>query len=290
MITSLTAEALTLSELFERLFSPQALQEVFSEKYQHAASKGIDRINGFQYTNRISADVTIISNKCLAGEYRFSPYLETLKLKGRGKKPRVISMPTIRDRIVLNQLNQLLAAAFPTCVPRNIANSYIRAIAEDLADSPAADTYVCGLDIKTFYDAIQHVRLLKRIEEGCDCRAAVALVRHAILTPTVPKNTRRNQYKNYRPKIGVPQGLSISNILAAIYMADVDTEMAILGVKYYRYVDDVFMYGTEQEIRKAHKSLGDRLRRRGLSLHPLGSGKGQIAPLSKPFGYLLRLA
>lgn len=272
--------------LFRELFKPDALLEVYFEKFTNAASKGVDRLNGFQYSKRVASDVVVTSEKCLSGTFRFSPYLENLKVKGRGKPPRLIGIPTIRDRLVLHQLNKVLAAAFPECVPRNIANHYVRTIAIDLASKVPASTYICGCDIKTFYDDIQRNRLLILLEKRLGCPEAMSLVRHALLTPTVSKNARRSQYKNFMTERGVPQGLAISNILAAIYLHEVDDAMAKAGVTYYRYVDDVLMYGDEESVRKAHHSLGARLRRRGLSLHAVGSGKSYIGPLSTPFGYL----
>lgn len=275
-----------LSALFLELFKPESLYEVFEEKFSYASSKGVDRLNGFQYAKRAADDSLIASQKCISGTYRFSPYLENLKAKGRSKPPRLISVPTVRDRIVLNLLNKFLAAAFPECVPRNIANSYVRKIASDLSGKSPADTYVCGCDIKTFYDAIQRDRLLGLVESRVGLTPALSLIEHSLLTPTVTKNARRSHYKSFKTKHGVPQGLAISNILAAIYLQDVDAAMESMGVSYYRYVDDVLMYGEEIYVRKAHRSLGARLRSRGLSLHPIGSGKSHIGPLASSFAYL----
>lgn len=271
---------------FRELFTPYALAEVFAEKFADTASKGVDRLNGFQYSKRVGSDVVVASTKCLAGTFRFSPYLENLKVKGRGKPPRLIGIPTIRDRLVLHQLNKVLAAAFPECVPRNIANHYVRTIAADLEGKSPHETFVCGCDIKTFYDDIQRNRLLTLLKKRLGCPEALSLVKHALLTPTVPKNARHSQYKSYITDRGVPQGLAISNILAAIYLQEVDGAMAKMGVTYFRYVDDVLMYGDEASIRKAHRSLGARLRYRSLSLHSIGSGKSHIGPLSSSFGYL----
>jgi len=272
--------------LFRELFKPDVLLEVYLEKFTNAASKGVDRLNGFQYSKHVAIDVVVASKKCLSGTFRFSPYLENLKVKGRGKPPRLIGIPTIRDRLVLHQLNKVLAVAFPECVPRNIANHYVRTIAIDLASKVPASTYICGCDIKTFYDDIQRNRLFILLEKRLGCPEAMSLVRHALLTPTVSKNARRSQYKNFMTDRGVPQGLAISNILASIYLHEVDDAMAKMEVTYFRYVDDVLMYGDEASVRKAHRSLGARLRYRGLSLHSVGSGKTYIGPLSIPFGYL----
>jgi hypothetical protein len=116
--------------------------------------------------------------------------------------------------------------------------------------------------------------------------AALGLVRSALRTPTVPKNTKRSRHSEYRPKRGVPQGLAISNILAAIYMREVDEAMKTLGVAYYRYVDDVLMYGGKDPVERALRSLRARLRRRGLSLHPESSGKTSRQQMTTTFGYL----
>jgi RNA-directed DNA polymerase len=70
----------------------------------------------------------ILKKKCLDGSYGFSPYVETLKSKGKGKHPRVIAIPTVRDRIVLLALKELLFKMFPDCVPKKLSNTYIHEI------------------------------------------------------------------------------------------------------------------------------------------------------------------
>jgi RNA-directed DNA polymerase len=128
--------------------------------------------------------------------------------------------------------------------------------------------------------------LLKALMKKIKCANAIKLIAHALSTPTVPKNTHRSRHKDFRPKIGVPQGLAISNILASIYMQEVDEAMSKLGITYYRYVDDVLMYGTHDAVQTGFRSLRSRLIHRGLSLHALGSGKTHIEPLAKAFAYL----
>jgi len=283
---SFEAGEISDSALFESLFAPIDLYSVFEDKHATSTSKGIDRINGFQFSARAEAEFVTASNKCIAGTYYFAPYLEVLKAKGRNKPPRLIGIPTIRDRVVLAQLNRFLAAVFPECIPRNVASTYVRAISEDLQGRDPDDTWVCCTDIKTFYDSIERDRLITVLKKKIRSKAALRLIHHALLTPTVPKNTKRNRHADYKTAMGVPQGLAISNILAAIYMQPVDEAMKRLDVTYYRYVDDVIMYGDQDLVKRAKESLAGRLKRRGLSLHATSSGKTQIAKLSKPFGYL----
>jgi retron-type reverse transcriptase len=284
--TALPSVPVDIPAIFTEFFKPSALIEVFQQKFAESSTKGVDRINGFQFAPRASTELTVASTKCLHGSYRFTPYLENLKSKGRGKEPRLIAIPSIRDRIVLHQLNKILALTFPECVPRNIANSYVRTVAIDLASKAPETTYVCGCDIKSFYDVIQRARLLEILDNRLDCPLLTALIEHSLFTPIVPRNTRRNKRHIFKSEKGIPQGLSISNILAAIYLKDVDIAMHKLGINYFRYVDDLLIYGSEEAVRKAHRSLAARVRRRGLALHPLNSGKSHLGPLLSPFGYL----
>jgi RNA-directed DNA polymerase len=276
----------SLDETFKELFQTNALYEVFLTKFKNSESKGVDRANGTQYAALALQSLETVSKKCLDGSFRFSPYLEILKAKGRGKTPRLISIPTIRDRIVLHQLNKLLAQIYPDCVPKKIATQYIRSISNELKKKEPGTTFVCGCDIKTFYDGIPPKRLLALIQKRLSIKNAISLLKHALMTPTVPKDCRKKEHIKFRPECGVPQGLAISNILAALYLQEVDAGMQNLGVSYFRYVDDVLIYGEEEKVRKAQRSLSARLKIRGLSLHSLKSVKSHFGPLDQSFMYL----
>lgn len=278
--------AINSEELFKLLFSPDALTRLFLEKFARSTGKGTDRLNGFQFALRAGGELEDASARCYSGAYRFAPYLEVLKTKGRSSKPRLIGIPTIRDRVILSQLGRYLAAIYPERVPRNVASSYVRAIAEDLLTKDKKTTWTCSTDIKTFYDSVLRDRLLTVLKKRVKAAAVLKLIEHALRTPTVPKNARRSRHAEFRTENGVPQGLAISNILASIYMQDVDEDMVKLPIVYYRYVDDVLMYGERDAIHEAFESLRGRLQRRGLSLHRLGSSKTQIKELEQPFGYL----
>ncbi|AVS90284.1 maturase [Paracidovorax avenae] len=271
--------------LFDLIFSSSSLLDVFNENFAKSSSKGIDRLNGFQFSIRAPFEFFTASAKIKAGTFRFSPFLEVLRPKSRDKPPRLIGIPTIRDRVVLHQLNKFLAALYPERVPKNVASTYVRELSNDLRDKSSSTTWICSTDIKTFYDSINQSRAISVLEKRIKSKSALKLIRHAITTPTVPQNTSKSRHKEYKSE-GIPQGLAISNILASIYMQDVDEAMTKLGVIYYRYVDDVLMYGDEETIFRAYKSLRARLRHRNLSLHKLGSGKTHIAPLSQKFSYL----
>ncbi|WP_081284731.1 reverse transcriptase domain-containing protein [Chromobacterium subtsugae] len=272
--------------LFRSLFSAHFLIDIYQAKYKNSSAKGIDRINGFQFSSRAAAEIYLACEKSINGTYRFSPYLEVLKVKNREKPPRLISVPTIRDRIILSQLNKFLSIIYPERVTRNIASVYIRDISGKLAELPMDSTWVCGADIVTFYDDVDISRLIALLSRRIKSKIALKLIKSSLVTPTVPKNCSKNLYHKYKRACGIPQGLAISNILSSIYMQPIDDGMVGMGVGYHRYVDDVLMYGERDSVEFAFKSLKRRLQTRGLKLHPLSSEKTHFGRRCEPFLYL----
>jgi RNA-directed DNA polymerase len=271
---------------FEELFTPDALFEVFVRRFASSPAKGCDRINGYQYEPRAKLDLQVVSTKCLAGTFRFSPYAETLRTRGRDRSPRLISVPTVRDRVVLHQLKELLALTFPNSVPKNIASSLVREVAASVAALQPKEHFACGCDVKDFYGSIRRERLNTQLARTIKEPRLLNLIARALVTPTVPPAARRRDHSKYKTSAGVPQGLAISNILAAVYMFEVDVAMKQFGIKYFRYVDDVLILGDEATVRRAHRSFLARARVRSLSVHKLDSGKSHISRLDVRFGYL----
>lgn len=289
MMTTLRIDPVNAGLDFDEFFSASRLEAVFLEKYSRSLSRGVDRLNGPLFKSKnYKEQFRVASEKCINGTYRFSPYLEVLKPKGRGKLPRMISVPTVRDRVVLYQLNKYIAETFQASgVKGCFARQHISDIVGSLkGERDINDIYIFRTDIKVFYDSILWGKLLFVISGRIRCRRAISLISHALMTPTVPMGCKRAEYKNCKVEKGVPQGLAISNILASIYMKSVDDEMKGLGVEYYRYVDDVFMFGRREKVERAKKKFVELLSDLGLELHDEGSEKSVFQKATESFEYL----
>jgi len=167
-----------------------------------------------------------------------------------------------------------------------MAGAIIREIAADLPKHDMQTTFAAGCDIKKFYDTLHRDRLMKHISRRITDARALKLIERSIQTPTIPASTRRREYAKLREEEGVPQGLATSNIMASIYVSEIDNAMRTFPVKYFRYVDDVLIYGDETTVKKAQQSFVSRAQRRGLSVHKVGGGKSHLTRLSDEFRYL----
>jgi retron-type reverse transcriptase len=106
-------------------FSYTNLESCFDKKVAKVKSKGIDKKSANSFKKDKENELKILEKKIQSGTFTFSPYLELLRVKRRDANPRMLSLPTIRDRIVLSTLKEILHIEFSDCVNKSLPNSYI---------------------------------------------------------------------------------------------------------------------------------------------------------------------
>jgi hypothetical protein len=263
-------------------FSPESLQDTFNKSIKNKTGKGIDGVGSVQIEKDLALITSKISSKVLNSKYRFSPYLEIVKSKGRGKHPRIISKPTIRDKLTLSGLKDTLHYQYEHGIQNQLPNTYIREIKKLFNEHGKEEIHYLKIDIKGFYDNLNHQILLGECLSDIKNEHALTLIRRAIKNKTVPKNYKKANASNYHNTVGVPQGLSISNVLAGIYMKDFDIEYEVVGLKYFRYVDDILIFAKQDEIKAIEEKVDDSLNLIGLETND----KTEKGVISKSFDYL----
>jgi retron-type reverse transcriptase len=253
-------------ELLADAFDLPKLQEAF-DYVSRKKTRGIDGTTVEKFSENKYDNFNLIKEKCLKGTYKFSPYLQKLQMKGKGKEPRVISIATIRDRVVLHIIKSLLQQAFPESVNRRLPNNYVKSI-NDFFSKNGSENTLCyyKTDIVGFYDSIPHDRLLCSVGERVASSCFLRLVQNSIKNPTTSFGSKRPNKKIYN-KIGVPQGLSISNILADVYMRNFDRELSTLASAYYRFVDDIIMFNFGENKICLRGEIQEKVSDLGLELH-----------------------
>lgn len=227
---------------FQDYFDKNFLKSYFFEHLLHKDGGGRDGMKATRYkeSGMLDKDLPVIHRKCLAGEYPFTPYAEKLMLKGRDKYPRVISIPTIRDRLTLGALHQYLNAEIGLKFRLNPPAWYISRI-RSACEAHSEKIYYTKVDFSDFYGRIDHAPLMEAMPGAHIDPEARRLVLAAIQTPTVAPDSSPKS-KAHKARQGIPQGLSISNFLAAKYMERFDDGMKeVYGDRYVRYVDDILI-------------------------------------------------
>lgn len=230
------------------------IRTTFNDNIYPKGGQGVDRISVSRFKESLDEQALIIQRKGLIGTYKFSPYLEHLRLKGKGKSPRTLSIPTVRDRIVLKLLTSYIHDTFPQFLAKDLPNTVIKRIKSRLRVGNVS--HYIRLDLKSFYDTIPHDGLLDKLRVLSDNEPFIRLIRSAIKNPTLPAGYNASD-RLQKQDIGVPQGLAISNILAEIYVHSFDAALKGTVDTYFRFVDDVLILCEEHQAEEIWKRILD---------------------------------
>ena len=156
-----------------------------------------------------------------------------------GGKIRVLSIPSIRDRVVQGALKLILEPIFEADFqpgsfgyrPRRTAHEAVDRVARAIVQQK---TRVIDIDLRSYFDNVRHDRLLAKVAERVDDDDVMHLLKVMLKS---------------NGKQGVPQGGVASPLLSNIYLTEVDKmlerakEATRYGkytyVEYARFADDL---------------------------------------------------
>jgi len=214
----------------------EAIKSVLTEnehKISYSKSVGVDGINGEKFLYG-GDELKIIGRKIDAKCYKFSNYKENLIIK-RHNHTRQISIPTQRDKLVLQGLLKVLQKDFPICNTDAISK-----IIDIKNNRNNYDSFI-KIDIENFFPSINHEKLLPLIKAKTSDEV-YNLVKLAITQPTVSIETPKKERDTRISNIGIPQGLPISSFLSDIFLETIDQKYKKNSkIKYYRFVDDILI-------------------------------------------------
>lgn len=250
---------------FRRTFSESNLKKIYAEKVSFGRATGVDGMTHAAFQQKLPSEVSLISERVRDGLYNFSNFKLKLISKGRGKLPRELSIPTIRDRISLRALCDFLLEIFGDDANTRLPQPVIRNLKQAIA-SGNFDTFI-RLDIIDFYPRIRHQQLISRLRTRIRHPEILTAIERALSTPTVEAGSKSSA-KN---KIGIPQGLAISNPLANIYLSHFDKKISGGRIFFCRYVDDIMILCRAPETQAVLEEITSSLRRLGLSHHDISA-------------------
>ncbi|MBO7928054.1 RNA-dependent DNA polymerase [Pseudoalteromonas sp. K222D] len=274
---------MTIQQQFNNHFAEDNLKRIFVDHVVYSGATGIDNLDQYAFRIQLDDQIAILSRKMLAGTYKFTKYKLKLVSKGKDKIPREISIPTVRDRIAMRAMCDFVTEVYDGVVEFNLPQKVIKRVKVNLASG--AYTGVIKLDVSNFYPSIKHNELRRRLGKKIRSDDIKNVLFSAITSPTVSVS-KTTDMPSAR---GVPQGLAISNILAAIYLLNIDNYFKSLqNIKYYRYVDDVMIFCDFNDAQAIATDVCNRFGRIGLKMYdPIKRpDKSTIEQLGRPFDYL----
>ncbi|MCT7433704.1 reverse transcriptase/maturase family protein [Aliarcobacter cryaerophilus] len=260
------------------------LNEIYSS-FSEVQAVGIDGTSKEKFDEILDSELSLIQRKIENNIYDFSFYKQKLIVKSMNKT-REISIPTLRDKLVIKYLDFYIRDKFEE-VTKNILNA--QQIIKKVKDSKNKYDSFIKVDIQNFFSSINHEILVNKLKSNIDDETILNLITKVITQSTVDVNTPFKQRIKYNNKEGLPQGLSISGLLSEIYLFDLVQKYSIKdNLEFFRYVDDVLIFCKKSDIEEITKSLKSDFEDLKLTIHDfaINSNKSSFGNINEPFEFL----
>ena len=225
--------------LYVHICKMETLYEAYQMAKENGGAPGIDGVT-FETIEESGVEGFLrqIRDELLTNTYR--PMRARKKeIPKDGGKVRVLSIPTIRDRVVQGAVKLILEPIFEADFqpgsygyrPKRTAHQAVNRVAQAIVEEK---TRIIDIDLRAYFDNVQHFLLLEKVARRVQDDAVMHLLK-MMLKATGEK--------------GVPQGGVISPLLSNLYLTEVDRmlEQAIATtrrgqythVQYARFADDL---------------------------------------------------
>lgn len=256
----------TRSQPITRKMVWQAYHKVKANK----GSFGVDQMDWIALDRNLKSHLYKLWNRLSSGSYFPSPVREVQIEKKSGGK-RKLGIPTLLDRIAQEVAKthlerivepQFHASSFGYRPRRNCHQAVAQAM-----DNVFTHDWAIDLDIKSFFDTIDHQLLMKAVSHYCQDKWVLLYVERWLKAGVVHRDGC------YVDSVtGTPQGGVISPLLANIFLhVTFDQWMAQHhGTKpFERYADDIVVHcKTERQAKFLLKEIRQRFAHCRLALHP----------------------
>ena len=244
-----------IAEVLKRKNLYRACRQVVRNK----GSAGIDGMTVYELENHLESNRDKFITEVLNHTYVPDAILAVEIPKGKGKT-RLLGIPTVTDRWLQQAVSQVLATKFELSFEpfsygfRPEKNSQ-QATSQALKYINNGYQDIVDIDLKGFFDEVDHMKLLQLIYNRVKCSATLRLIRKWLRAPIWIKGRLHKRRK------GMPQGSPLSPLLSNILLDELDKELARKGLRYVRYADDFSIYTkSKAEARKVGNEVYEFLR------------------------------
>jgi group II intron reverse transcriptase/maturase len=262
---------------FRNLFGLLTVSFLLScwERVNKKAASGVDRVSARSYAKELGDNVRDLWDRVKRGSYR-ARLVRRCHIPKEGGKTRPLGIPAVEDKLLQIAVSRILNAIYE---PIFLACSWAYRLGRDAREAVrtlkqelqfGCYGYVVEIDIKGFFDRINHDQLMQMLELRIDDRPLLRLIGKWLKAGVLEEGG-----KVIHPDTGCPQGSSISPVLANIYLhyvldlwfEEVVKPRCKARAFMCRFADDVvFAFQYREEAERFFRAVPKRLAKYGLEL------------------------
>lgn len=223
--------------MMERILAPENLAQAWKRVKANQGAPGIDGMTVEAFPAFCREHWPRISQAIREGTYHPAPVRRVFIPKADGSQ-RPLGVPTVLDRVIQQAVAQVLNPVFE---PGFSEHSYgfregrnaHQALRQMEAGWEQGCRHAVDCDLKSFFDTVNHDRLMEKLRQRIGDRRVLGLIRRYLQAGVVLPDGSREATPQ-----GVPQGGPLSPLLANIVLDPLDKELEARGHKFARYADD----------------------------------------------------
>jgi len=247
------------------------VREAYERVKANKGAAGVDRQSIKDFEEDLEKNLYKIWNRMASGTY-FPPPVLRVEIPKDGGKTRSLGIPTVADRIAQMVAKMYLEPALERCFHEDSYGYRPRKSAHDALGITRSRcwkyNWVIDMDIKGFFDNIDHDKVLKAVKYHTDYKWIHLYVERWLKAPVQLRNGELEERK-----IGTPQGGVISPLLANLFLHYAFDEWMRRNhstAPFARYADDIIVHcDTKDQAEQLLEQVKMRMAECGLELHPV---------------------
>jgi group II intron reverse transcriptase/maturase len=250
--------------LYGHLLNKERLYKGFKKVWKAKGAAGIDRQSLSNFALNLSDNLDLLLSELKSKQYQPQP-VRRVEIPKEGGGVRLLGIPTVRDRVVQQILNDLLTPIFeeqfhPSSFGYRPNRSCHDAINKATMFIRRYDMqHVVDMDLSKCFDKLDHELILRSIRKRVTDSSVLELINQFLKSGVMVDGHWQ------QTELGSPQGGVISPLIANIYLDEFDQEMRKRGHRIVRYADDILIFcrsraGAENALEQATKILEKELK------------------------------
>jgi RNA-directed DNA polymerase len=259
-----------MSEAKPFCISKREVWEAYQRVKANKGAAGVDGQSLEDFERKLKDNLYKLWNRLSSGSY-FPPPVRTVKIPKADGGERKLGIPTVSDRIAQMVVKSRLE---PAVDPLFHPDSYGYRPGKSALDAVGQarqrcwrNDWVIDLDIKGFFDNIDHELLMRAVRKHAKDKWVVLYIERWLKAPVQEEDGLLVPREK-----GTPQGGVISPLLANLflhYAFDEWMRRSYPHLPFERYADDAIVHcRTESEAEDVRAAIAARLRECRLELHP----------------------
>ena len=226
--------------MLEEILDIRNVKKAFKQVTANKGAGGIDGMQTDELRDYLNTNWQTLRTSILEGTYRPEAVKKVEIDKENGGK-RKLGIPTVIDRLISQSIAQWLSPQYEEEFSnysygfRENRNTH-QAVHQAQTNLNDGYEWVVELDLETFFDRVNHDRLMSALARKITDKRTLKLLR-AYLSCGIMENGVVIERKE-----GTPQGSPLSPLLSNIVLNELDKELEARGHRYVRYADDCSIY------------------------------------------------